>query len=193
VPNGDRSGQAPSAIAHLTGRLAAGEEAAFREFHAVYFDRLYQFLLGVTRGDRHAAGDAIQEAMLRVARHARRFEDEEIFWGWLRAIARNAARDGNRKQRRYLARLKEFALGFHRPALAEVAEPAPDDLRGLLQEILSDLSPSDRELIEGKYFRGETVAELAVQNDATEKAIESRLARLRQQLGAQVQRKLRSP
>lgn len=193
MPNGDRSGPVPSAITHLTGRLAAGDEAAFREFHAAYFDRLYQFLLAVTRGDRHAAGDAVQETMLRVARYARRFDDEEIFWGWLRAIARNAARDGNRKQRRYLARLKEFALGFHRPMESEEALAMPDDLRDLLREILSDLSPFDRGLIEGKYFQGETVAELAVKNDVTEKTIESRLARLRQQLGEQVQRKLRLP
>ena len=62
-----------SGIAALTRRLATGDEAAFREFHGRYFDRLYRFLLVVTRGQEHAAQDALQETMLRVARYAREF------------------------------------------------------------------------------------------------------------------------
>src|SRR4051812_2969801 len=70
---------APSPIAVLTRRLAAGDEAAFREFPARFFDPLYHFLLVVARGDAHAARDALQETLLRVARHARAFEDEDAF------------------------------------------------------------------------------------------------------------------
>ena len=51
----------PGSVAHLTRRLAAGEEEAFREFHKNYFNRLYQFLLVVTRGQEHEAQEALQE------------------------------------------------------------------------------------------------------------------------------------
>ncbi len=192
VSQADSSEPTGVSIAPLTRRLAAGDDAAFREFHGLYFDRLYHFLLVLTRGEAHAAQDALQETLLRVVRHAREFENEEIFWSWLKAIARSAACDGGRKQRRYLARLRDFALG--RPALfADAApSPAPDHLRAQLAEALATLPSSDRDLVEGKYLRGETIAELAAQAGLTEKAVESRLGRLRRQLGESVRQKLRA-
>jgi RNA polymerase sigma-70 factor, ECF subfamily len=192
VPLAESSEPTPTGIGRLTRDLAQGNEAAFREFHALYFDRLYHFLLVVTRGETHAAQDALQETLLRVARYARRFDEEEIFWSWLKAVARSVARDGSRKERRYLARLRDFALG--RSSLFAAESPAaPDHLRALLLETLADLSLADRALIEGKYFAGETVAELAAQTGLTEKAVESRLGRLRNQLGENVRKKLRRP
>ena len=66
----------PSAIVMLTRRLAAGDEAAFREFHQRYFDRLYQFLLVVAHGQEHEAQEALQLTLLRVLRYARVFESD---------------------------------------------------------------------------------------------------------------------
>jgi RNA polymerase sigma-70 factor, ECF subfamily len=184
--------QLPS-IAQLTRRLSAGDEAAFREFHTLYFDRLYHFLLGVTRGQKHAAQDALQETLLRVVRHARQFETEEIFWSWLKAIARNAARDGGRKQRRYLALLERFAVRRLDDASAANGGATDDSkLRSLLDESLGELDPADRRLIEGKYLRGATTLELAAETESTEKAIESRLGRLRRRLAATLMTNLRS-
>lgn len=178
-------------ISALTRALAAGNEEAFRQFHARYFDRLYHFLLVVTHGQEHAAQDALQETMLRVVRHAREFNDELVFWSWLRAIARNAARDGGRRQRRYFAVLEKFA--FWRsvsPPLSDAGED--DELRALIEESLTELNSDDRRLIEGKYLRGATVAELAAEARVTEKAVESRLGRLRRQLATTLLEKLRA-
>lgn len=181
-----------SSIAALTRRLVRAEETAFREFHALYFDRLYRFLLGVTRGEVHAAQDALQETLLRDVRHAREFQSEEIFWGWLKAVARNAARDARRKHRRYLALLDTFSL---RPDSAANSVLSRDDeaWRGLLEESLAQLEVADRHLLEEKYLRGATVLEMAASAGLTEKTIESRLARLRRQLARLVLRKLRHP
>ena len=182
----------PPGVAELTRRLAAGDAAAFREFHARYFDRLHHFLLAVTHGQEHAARDALQETLLRVARSARAFDDEEVFWGWLKAVARNAARDGGRQRRRYLALLEKFSLLSPAPAPAPaVAED--NRLRALLDETLAALDGADRRLITGKYLRGDTVAELAAQTGLTPKAVESRLLRLRRALGETLLHKLRAP
>lgn len=180
---------APPPIAVLTRRLAAGEEAAFREFHARYFDRLYHFLLVVARGDAHAAQEALQETLLRVANHAREFADEEVFWCWLKVVARNAARDRGRKHRRYLALLERFAFRRDEPAPAPPHEERR--LATLLEESLGELDPPDRRLLEGKYLRGETVNELADESGLTEKAVESRLSRLRRRLADSLLAKLR--
>jgi RNA polymerase sigma-70 factor (ECF subfamily) len=179
-------------IATLTRRLAAGEEAAFREFHSQYFDRLYQFLLVVARGQEHEAREALQETLLRVARRARGFEDEEVFWCWLKVVARNAARDAGRKRTRYTALLQSFA-NFVRP-LAPVS-PAADDgrLTAVIEECLAGFAPNDRSLLEGKYLTGATVQELSTREGLTPKAIESRLMRLRRELRERVLAKLRQP
>jgi len=175
-----------SDILSLTGRLSAGEEEAFREFHARYFDPLYRFLLGVCRGDAHAAQDALQSTLLRVARHARAFEREEIFWGWLRAIARNAARNQGRRRRRYWGLLEKFTF-----ARGSIQETEGEQWREVLGESLSEMPPAERELLEGKYIIGSSVAELAAQAGLTERAVDSRLYRLRRELAARVLQKLR--
>jgi RNA polymerase sigma-70 factor (ECF subfamily) len=170
----------------LTRQMTAGDEEAFRRFHQLYFDRLYQFLLAVARGQEQEAQEAVQETLVRVARSARPFASEEVFWCWLKAVARNAARDGGRKERRYFDFLQNFAR--HPPA-----PPGDGDLDAALEECLDELTPGDRGLIEGKYLEGETVRELAAGGGMTEKAVESRLLRLRRRLRESLLQKLREP
>ncbi|HTJ00383.1 MAG TPA: sigma-70 family RNA polymerase sigma factor [Dongiaceae bacterium] len=173
----------------FTRRLAAHDEAAFREFHARYFDRLYQFLLVVARGQEHEAREALQETLLRVARKSRAFAEEEAFWCWLKTVARNAARDAGRKHHRYL-RLLDRLL---RQRTTTAAEHNETPLHTLLEECLGTLPAADRDLVEGKYLDGAAVRELAAGTGLTEKAVESRLHRLRQQLRASLRQKLNEP
>jgi RNA polymerase sigma-70 factor (ECF subfamily) len=176
-------------IAALTRGLSAGDEAAFRAFHASYFETLFRFLLTVTRGDMHAAQEALQETLLRVARYSREFEDEEVFWSWLKAVARSAVRDGSRKHRRYLAALSRFALG--KLGTGADAGAGSDSWREPLEDALSEMAAADRDLICRKYLEGASVSELATDAAITEKAIESRLFRLRRELSERVLAKLR--
>jgi RNA polymerase sigma-70 factor (ECF subfamily) len=175
-----------SAIALLTRQMAAGDEEAFRRFHELYFDRLYHFLLAVARGQEQEARDALQETFVRVARSARGFDSEEIFWCWLKAVARNAARDAGRKQRRYFDFLQKFSL-------LPPVQSADGDLGNALEECLDELNSGERHLLEAKYLEGETVREISAGTGMTEKAVESRLLRLRQRLRERLFKKLREP
>lgn len=179
-------------IALLTRLLAKGDEEAFREFHALYFDRLYQFLLVVAEGREDQARDALQETLLRVLRYARVFEQEEVFWCWLKALARSAARDAGRKQRRYMALLRNFAL-LPREHCPETARDEEARMSALLAQSLEELDPEDRRLLESKYLEGETIRELSAQTGLSDKAVESRLSRLRRQLREKLLEKLRRP
>ena len=176
-------------IAALTSAIRAGNEDAFREFHRLYFDRLYQLLLVIARGNEDEARDALQETLLRVVRYGRKFDSEEVFWSWLKVVARSAARDAGRKQHRYLNLLRKFALHsethFHR-------ETGDASLNDLLEESLEELPAADRQLIEAKYLQGASVRELAVNTGLTEKAVESLLLRLRQRIREFILKKLRA-
>ena len=192
VEGASAPGEAGGATALLTERLAAGEEEAFRQLHQLYFDRLYHFLLAVTGGQEAEAQDALQETFLRVLRHPRVFSDEELLWCWLKAIARNAARDAHRKHRRYFAFLQRFSLGGWREA-APGRDNEETRMGGLLEECLEELEPAERQLVESKYVSGWTLREIASATGEGEKAVESRLLRLRRHLRARMIDKLKKP
>lgn len=178
--------------ASLTRRMTAGEERAFREFHERYFDRLYQFLLVIAHGQESEAQEALQETLLRVARYARVFQDAEVFWCWLKVLARSAARDGGRKRRRYLSLLERFAWHFKWNQTLESEDGFPDPMREALETALTGLDSEDRLLIQEKYLEGASMRELATKTGKTEKAVESRLLRLRKQLRESLFQQLKS-
>ena len=179
-------------IALLTRALKAGSEEAFREFHARYFERLYRFLLVVARGQEQEAQDALQQTFVRVVKHVRVFESEDVFWSWLKVVARSAARDGGRKEQRYSALLGHFAMRLK----LERPEPTPseeDGLQGALQESMAELPADERALLEAKYLQGLTVKEISLSEQVTEKTIESRLGRARRILRDNLLKKLSCP
>src|SRR5687768_16678238 len=87
-------------VRFLTERMVNGEEDAFCEFHRLYSDRLFRFLLVLTRGGEDLAREICQTTVVKVVRAVRVFEDEEHFWNWLVRIARNNFIDVLRKRRR---------------------------------------------------------------------------------------------
>ncbi|MCB9913446.1 MAG: sigma-70 family RNA polymerase sigma factor [Planctomycetes bacterium] len=173
----------------LTRRLSAGDEAAFRTFHHRYFDALYAFVLVICQGHVDGAQDVLQETLLRVARYARPIRDPDMFWRWLKMVARSAARDAARKEHRYLNLLRNYALRWL-PIQPSEEDVAATELGDLLQAVLQKLAGTDRELVEGKYVHGASVRELATQTGLTERAVESRLLRLRRHLRARLLREL---
>lgn len=180
-----------SATAVLTTALAACDEEAFRQFYAAYFDRLLRYHLVIAHGDEHAAREALQETLLRLTRHARRFDDPEAFWCWLTVLARSSAADTGRKRHRYWRLIASYARSLIQPAVMPAAADADEELRQLLNSTLAELPPEERSLVEGKYLRRATVRELAAESGLTEKAIESRLLRARRLLREKMLTKLR--
>ena len=185
-----KSDAAQSRVVYLTNGLVAGNEAAFAEFQSLCFDRLYRILLVIARGDETQAREALQETLLRVSRHPKAFAEEDAFWAWLVTIARNAARDAGRKQSRYAALLERFT---RKNAVDSQPVPREDVMSDALADCIETLPPADRSLIEGKYLDGQSVKDLAAQSGLTEKAVESRLLRLRRQLRESILTRIKTP
>jgi len=164
-------------IARLTSEMARGGEDAFRQFFDLYFNRLLAYLLVLTHGHEDSAREALQSAILRVVKHVRRFDSEPSFWSWLTVLARTALVDRERKRTRYTAVLERFGR--------EDASKAESHLLDCLRQTVSALPPEELVLIERKYFEAQSVAQIATALHTTEKAIESRLTRIRQKLKKQ--------
>jgi RNA polymerase sigma-70 factor (ECF subfamily) len=187
-------GRQPTETALLTAALARGDEADWREFEARYFSRLLRYLLVVTEGRWETAQDALQLTFLRVVRHVRVFDSEEVFWSWLTVVARNCVVDEHRKRARYFALLDRF---FRRREMeADTAHDldrhnSPPDLLALLEQSLATLPPEERGLLERKYYARQPVRTIAGETATTEKAIESRLVRIRRKLHDAIVAKLK--
>ena len=172
--------------AALTRRMAQGDETAYRTFYDAYFDRLSRYLLVVTSGDEEPAREALQSALVRVVRHIKVFPSDAVFWSWLTVLARSALSDQSRKRRRYLAFLERFTW-HSRTQQAAAEEPEADArLDALLETNLGALPLDERRLVEAKYFERRSVREIAGDLSLSEKAVESRLVRIRQKLKAAI-------
>jgi RNA polymerase sigma-70 factor (ECF subfamily) len=172
----------PLDVAMLTRRMAAGDELAYRTFYDAYFNRLSRYLLVVTAGDEDAAREALQSALVRVVRHIKVFPSDAIFWSWLTVLARSALSDQTRKRRRYLAFLDRFT--WHTRAQQAAPDDAEADARlvRLLETSLEALPFDERRLVEAKYLERRRVREIAEELNLSEKAVESRLVRIRHKL-----------
>lgn len=127
-----------------------------------------------------AAREALQQTFLRAVKHIRPIATEAELWSWLTVLARSAAADAGRRERRY--------LGFLERWFREQPEPPPfpadpeRELAAALAAELATLPAPDRELLERKYLDGDAIRALAVTLGTSEKAVESRLTRTRQRL-----------
>jgi RNA polymerase sigma-70 factor (ECF subfamily) len=162
--------------------MAGGNEAAYRQFYDAYFDRLLRYLLVVTGGNEEAAREALQLALVRVVRHVKVFAEEEKFWSWLTVLARSALADESRKRRRYFAFLDRFTRHQETGPSAMDNGEADEQLRALLESKLTALPEEERQLVEQKYILRQSVREIADGQQTTEKAVESRLSRVRRKL-----------
>jgi RNA polymerase sigma factor (sigma-70 family) len=163
----------------LTEKMVAGEEAAFEEFHGLYSDRLFRFLLVLTRGSEDLAREICQTTMVKVARGIRVFEEEGHLWNWVTSIARNNFIDALRKRRR-----SPKIIPFETEAvkMAVTVGTCESELMAALRDAMDDLELNERNLLENFYFEERAQAEIAAELETTVKAVESKLGRIRQKL-----------
>jgi len=154
----------------------------WRTFYNAYFDRLWRYLLVVAAGHEDAAREALQGTLVRVTRHIKVFRDENVFWSWLTVLARSALADETKKNRRYFSFLDRFTRQT-RVELDGANERQTDErLKNLLERRVALLPPDERDLVEQKYFAQRAVREIANELQTTEKAVESKLSRVRKKL-----------
>jgi RNA polymerase sigma-70 factor (ECF subfamily) len=162
--------------------MVAGDEMAYRTFHDAYFDRLSRYLLVVAGGDEDVMRETLQATLVRVVRYIRVFRSEDVFWSWLTVLARSAFKDETRKRRRYFSFLDRFTSQAGVESVGQNTDHAEDRLRVSLERQVTALPPDEQVLIEQKYFAHRSVREIAGELQSTEKAVESKLSRVRRKL-----------
>ena len=168
----------------LSSGVRRGDEAAVRALHSQYCQRLTRYALVITRGDEAAAAEAVQSSFLKALRSLRHTRCHEALWAWLARAARTSAADAGRSRRRYSALLSRAAALFTRDT--EPLEDTEAVWHEALEAALTQLDPASRALIEARYFQRVSLAEVADTEHTSVRAIEGRLARVREKLRSSI-------
>ena len=170
----------------LVRRMLGGDEAAFDEFFADYFPRLFRFAVLRVR-DEDAAEDIVQNSLIAAVRHLGSWRGEASLFTWLCTICRREISAwAKRTSRPVIVSIADDDPGL-RAALESIgaAADAPDaglaraDTGRIVQLALDHLPPRYSRALEWKYLEELSVDEIAGRLQCTPKAAESLLTRAR--------------
>jgi RNA polymerase sigma-70 factor (ECF subfamily) len=172
----------------LAQRVLAGDEAAFDEFFAGYFPRLYRFALARLGGNEDASEEIVQRVLIRALARLDTYKGEAALLTWLCALCRREIAGWRERE----GKVREVSFFDDRPqmraaldALAAVNADDPEatfrrrELSGLVQLTLDHLPGRYGDVLEWKYIQELTVDEIADRLGVGYKAAESLLTRAR--------------
>lgn len=151
-------------------------------------NRLYGYVYSLL-GDHTRAADVVQETNLVLWRKLEQFETDKPFLPWAFAIARFQVlahlRDQGRDRFLLDTELVE-TLSLDVEQKSERLEMVRTALRVCLKRLKDD----QRRLVEARYFRQQSIADVAAEFGATAGAIKVRVLRIRRALGECIENRL---
>ncbi len=122
--------------------------------------------------------DFVQETLLRAYSKQHQLRDAEKFDRWIAAIARNLAREWNRKKREEPMEDIPELIDWRTPH--DAVEEAERNRR--LHQAMESLSRSDRELLRARYMEDASYAELQARHGLSYSAVALRIHRAKKRL-----------
>jgi RNA polymerase sigma factor (sigma-70 family) len=149
-----------SGDAGLPARFGSGDPDAIRAVYQSYGRLVYSVAYKVL-GDAGLAEDATQQTFVQAWRAAGTYDPSRALGAWLAAIARRAAIDVYRRERRHRG---AEDITMHESALV-TAPPSAEQIYDVwaVRQALETLPDQDRELIRLQHFDELTHAEIAGQ------------------------------
>jgi RNA polymerase sigma-70 factor (ECF subfamily) len=156
-------------------------EDEIRRIYRATIDELYGYVSRRCDGDRHLAEDVTQETWLRAVKawHAGGVPDRPL--AWLATVSRNLL--ANHFRRRPWETLDDNIA----ETIAADRPDAAQQRRSLVRRALARLPIFQFRLLEAFHFERQSVAEIAAEQGISERAVEGRLRRARQQLRQQIE------
>jgi RNA polymerase sigma factor (sigma-70 family) len=161
----------------------SGSEPAFAELVQRHIDLVYFAALRRCGGDAHQAEDVTQQVFVALARNAPALAGHPVLVGWLYTTTRHLSAKARRAEHNRRAR-EEVALAMNEPMANSPAEAVDwERLRPVLDDVLDDLSETDRDAILLRFFQDRPFADigraLRLSDDAARMRVERALERLR--------------
>ncbi|HEX2464818.1 MAG TPA: sigma-70 family RNA polymerase sigma factor [Thermoanaerobaculia bacterium] len=171
----------------LVRRLRAGEEQAFEEFFALYFQPLYRFALSRVDRRTELARDMAQATICKALEKLHLYRGEAQLFTWMCAICRFEISAYRKSERRDAAGESSRFDPHAEETMARLATDADDPERELLRgevsrlvhQTVDELPPRYAQALSWKYTDGLPVSEIARRLGSSAKAAESLLTRAR--------------
>lgn len=174
--------------APLVRRVCAGEEAAFDEFFALYFPRLYRFAIARLNGNEDASEEVVQRTLIRAIDRLHTFRGDAALLTWLCTLCRHEiaewiAREGRGRVVSLSDEQEASRLALDKLATAEIDDPANAlhrrEVTRLVHSALDHLPDPYGDVLEWKYLEELPVDQIAARLGLGYKAAESLLTRAR--------------
>lgn len=174
----------------LVSRLLRGDARAFDEFFNEFYPKLYRFARRRLPEDASAAEDVAQAALCRALESLHTFRGEAALMTWLCTLCRRemSARWHATRRQAYVPALAEddpeVRAALESLLAAEASDPAllagREQVRETICAALDYLPAPYADILEWKYVRDMSVAEIAQRLGRSAKATESLLTRARE-------------
>ncbi|MGV0717121.1 sigma-70 family RNA polymerase sigma factor [Mycolicibacterium sp. XJ662] len=151
--------------------MTEDQAALLRAVSDAHSQALLRYVMRLTRGDRPFAEDVVQESLLRLWRKPEILQQpSESVRAWLFTVARNLVID-DRRSARFTRELQTDDVP-EQPSLDAIG-PAVD--KWVLADALKSLSAEHRSVIVRAYYLGQTVADIARQEQIPPGTVKSRM------------------
>lgn len=131
-------------------------------------------------GNRHHSEDLVQTVFMRMLKYRHTFEGYAKFTTWMYAVARNAAFDHFKKNKKY--RPMDKQPPDHAEAPHQEDDLIRDERIALLNEAMNRLAPEKKEILVLSKFQGLKYEDIGKILDCTEGAVKVRVFRAMQEL-----------
>ncbi|MBT3285978.1 MAG: sigma-70 family RNA polymerase sigma factor [Victivallales bacterium] len=175
-----------------TGELIARVQAGDIEFYEEVVRRYQTSVLQVVSGmlyDRNNTEELAQQVFVNAYLHLDSFDVARDFGPWIRTIARNAVREHLRTTSRYTRRLEAYATILEvQLAGNDRAAAREERLREQLAHCLGKLSERSAALVQMRYQKRQSFADMARGLGTSAGALRNQLSRTRAKLRACIEK-----
>lgn len=163
-------------------RLLAGEPDALDGVSAAYTPLLNYVIFAILE-DKQEREECLADVLHQVWLSRERFDPEKgTFTTWLTALARNAALNRRRAQRRREAGRAEWDEKLPHPGDGPEEQVLKAEEREQLQQAIRKLSHQEQVLFYRKYYYLQSTRQMAAELGTSQRAVEGKLYRLRKKL-----------
>jgi RNA polymerase sigma factor (sigma-70 family) len=167
----------------LRSFVGDGRGEAFTQVVRRNVDLVHSCILRRVGGDSQIAEDLTQKVFSDLARKAATLANLSSVSGWLYVSANLASAEYVRNERR--RKTRELEASRMQEIMADERTPAGDEwdqVRNLIDDLICELSSSDREAVVLRFFSRRTYLEIAAVQCATEEAARKRVMRALEKL-----------
>lgn len=161
-------------------KLRNREPEIFHELYISYKDKIYNFLIIKTGGDRHLSEDILCETYLSAMKAAPQIKNLNNISGWLYQIAFRRLNDHLRKKYREDKYIKNSDQEVH------FADNSDDFIKKekalILNNAMDNIKPDYKKIIQMKYIDKKTIEEISCELSKSTDSIKSLLIRAKDSL-----------